>query len=129
MNGDNFNFTVEGGMECLPHAVALAYTEVGNPTGEYGVNGWYEAPADKGQDVLILTRLKGAGQRLVSPNKLPHVLSEEQAISMITSWLESQDYGKQPNHDGSNGKGFKAWSPEHWADVIVVQPRWSMYGK
>ena len=134
MSGDNFSFTIEAGLECLPHAIALAYTEVSNPNSEYGVNGWYEVDSETGGRFLVLTRTKFSSAP-PTVNALPHPISEDQAVALIKGWLEQQDYGPEPDQDGSNGKGFKAWL-DYWgnigndhASIIAVAPSWSMYGK
>lgn len=84
----------------------------------------------KGCDTLIL--LWSAERDATS---LPFPLNQEQAADFIRNWLGTLDYGTQPDHDGSNGKGWRlfteAWghvAGHHYA-IVGVQPAWAMYGK
>lgn len=60
----------------------------------------------------------------------------QQAAAMIQQWLDERDYGPEPDHDGSNGRGFRvyndAWghvNPYGWPAFVAVQPNWAWYGK
>lgn len=66
-------------------------------------------------------------------------LKHGEATVMIQRWLESlKEKGKwprQPDHDGSNGHGYRVFV-EGWGHVhdnhyaiVAVQPTWAMYGK
>lgn len=85
----------------------------------------------KGVDTLIL--LSSAERDAV---KLPVPLNVEDIADFVGLWLKnSADYGKQPDHDGDNGKGFRVFTQDwghvagyHYA-VVGVQPAWAMYGK
>ena len=66
---------------------------------------------------------------------LPFPLGLEQAASFISDWLKQAAFGGQPDHDGSNGKGWRMFT-ESWGHVaghhyaiVGVQPAWAMYGK
>jgi len=54
---------------------------------------------------------------------------------IIQGWLKEQDYGEQPDHDGSNGKGWRvyneAWGHvnNEWEAFVAIEPAWAMYGK
>lgn len=58
------------------------------------------------------------------------------AIPFVKGWLENAaDPGQQPDHDGSNGRGFYVFT-EGWGHVagmhyaiVGVQATWAMYGK
>lgn len=62
-------------------------------------------------------------------------LSGEQLVDFAWEWLQEQDYGREPDHDGSNGKGWRlfneAWGhvKHDWAAFVAIQPAWAMYGK
>jgi hypothetical protein len=63
----------------------------------------------------------------------PHTLP--QAVEFTRGWLGNVDYGEEPDHDGSNGKGWRVFT-EGWGRVLShnytivgVQPNWAMYGK
>lgn len=66
---------------------------------------------------------------------LPFPLNLEQAAGFIVDWLGSVDFGTEPDHDGSNHKGWRLFT-EDWGHVagnhytiIAAQPAWAMYGK
>jgi hypothetical protein len=66
---------------------------------------------------------------------LPFKLDAAGAADFATRWLAEQDYGREPDHDGDNGKGFRIYN-EAWGHVdgeyqafVAVKPVWAMYGK
>ena len=56
-------------------------------------------------------------------------------VDFAWQWLQDQDYGPQPDHDGSNGKGWRIFNESwghvnnDWAAFCAIQPVWAMYGK
>ena len=71
-------------------------------------------------------------------------MQEAEAIAdQIYAWLKTQDYGRQPDHDGSNNKGWRITNngpkikdgphyPEYdssFYDVLCVRPHWIEYHK
>lgn len=67
--------------------------------------------------------------------KFPVPLTAEDLAPIIFAWLASADYGKQPDHDGDNYKGWRLYN-DHWAQVanrweakLAVKPMWMMAGK
>lgn len=67
---------------------------------------------------------------------LPFKMGPESAARFADEWLASLDYGSQPDHDGSNGRGFRVFVTNHWGHVwgsfygiIAIAPAWAMYGK
>ena len=71
-------------------------------------------------------------------------MEEAEAIAdQIYAWLKTQDYGSEPDHDGSNHKGWRVtnkgpkikdglYYPEHDSssyDVLCVSPHWIEYHK
>lgn len=68
-------------------------------------------------------------------NKLPYPLDFGGTTQFIENWLKEVPYGPEPDHDGSNGKGWHMFT-EGWGHVanlhyaiVGVQPAWAMYGK
>ena len=67
--------------------------------------------------------------------KLPFSLDADGAADFATRWLAEQDYGKEPDHDGDNGKGWRLYNEswghvdDDWAAFVAVKPAWAMYGK
>lgn len=67
--------------------------------------------------------------------KLPFTMNADLAAGWCEAWLEQQDYGKEPDHDGDNGRGWRIYN-EGWGHVdgewqafLAVTPSWAMYGK
>lgn len=74
--------------------------------------------------------------RGVKASQLPFALTVESGIEFLWSWLQTADFGSQPDHDGSNGRGFIVTSGDFWGHVegcryafVGVYPDWQMYGK
>jgi hypothetical protein len=62
-------------------------------------------------------------------------LSAEEAADFARRWLEQIDYGPEPDHDGSNTKGFRIYN-ERYGHVddssygtVAITPEWIEYGK
>lgn len=67
--------------------------------------------------------------------KLPFKLDAVGAADFATRWLAEQDYGRKPDHDGDNERGWRLYN-ESWGMVdgftyafVAVRPAWAMYGK
>lgn len=65
----------------------------------------------------------------------PFTLDPDGAADFAARWLAEEDYGKQPDHDGDNGRGWRLYC-EGWGHVdseyqafVAISPRWAMYGK
>lgn len=91
----------------------------------------YVITPEKG--LVFFNYLDGAPKSLAI--KLPFKLDAEGAADFARRWLEEQNYGPEPDHDGDNGKGWRLYN-EEWGHVggwtgsiVAVQPRWAMYGK
>lgn len=68
--------------------------------------------------------------------KLPVKMDSKACASIVSQWLgEEAEYGKQPDHDGDNGKGWKvfttAWGmvDGDYRAICAIVPVWAMYGK
>ena len=66
---------------------------------------------------------------------LPTPMGLEAITGVVTGWLKDVPRGKQPDHDGSNGHGWRVFN-EAWGHVfghhyaiVAIQPAWAMYGK
>lgn len=67
--------------------------------------------------------------------KLPFTMNVEQTTDFVWTWLNYAHYGEEPDHDGSNEKGFRVFT-ESWGHVnddhstmCAIAPAWAMYGK
>lgn len=136
MSGDNFHFDMTG----VPLADALKIAFCGSP-GNKAV-GWSVLDADDTETVEGQHGHTSSRKRLVlfwhesgGGTPLPAPMDAEAAIPFIKAWLAEADYGKQPDHDGDNGKGWRIYN-EAWGHVarnhyafVAIEPEWIMYGK
>src|SRR5271163_924093 len=60
----------------------------------------------------------------------PFKMPIEQVAAFAITWLDQVDYGREPDHDGDNGKGWKCYC-EGWGQVAsehqafaAVEPAW-----
>ena len=95
-------------------------------------NGRGERPACAGM-VLLWHEDEVGG---VKSTALPFALDAEAAVGFLWSYLQTAEYGPQPDHDGDNGKGFIVTTGDFWGHVegshyafVGVYPDWQMYGK
>ena len=68
-------------------------------------------------------------------NLFPYEMNFQQATEFAWGWLEKEPMGRQPDHDGDNGRGFYLFT-HSWGMVnsdytafIAMKPIWAMYGK
>lgn len=67
--------------------------------------------------------------------KLPFELDSIGAADFAKRWLAEQEYGREPDHDGDNGKGWRVYNESwghvdgDWSAFIAVSPSWATYGK
>lgn len=57
------------------------------------------------------------------------------ATAFAKGWLRDVDMGREPDHDGDNGRGFRVFT-EAWGKVAghtyaicAIEPVWACYGK
>jgi hypothetical protein len=62
-------------------------------------------------------------------------LDDTAAVSPVIEWLKAQDYGPEPDVDGSILKGFRVYN-ESWGYIgddhyafVAIEPEWIVYGK
>ncbi|WP_327210066.1 hypothetical protein [Rhizobium leguminosarum] len=86
-----------------------------------------------GRTALVFRRSKDDGRKSAVP--LPFKLDAAGAADWAERWLAETDYGREPDHDGHNGKGWRVFTGswghvcgDHYA-VCAVLPAWAMYGK
>lgn len=89
---------------------------------------WVEGAGGKPTVVLCWHEEHGA-------TPLPFPLDEEAAEQWLAQWLKHAEYGSEPDHDGDNDRGWRAFCTS-WGHVgsrhyafLAVQPEWAMYGK
>lgn len=66
---------------------------------------------------------------------LPYHMGVKECADLAWGWLQRQDYGPEPDHDGSNREGWTVFN-ESWghvdnshAAIGAVSPQWIWYGK
>lgn len=139
MDNRTIDVTSEG-EEGIQHALAIIWSNaIGGKATHYIIERYSKKalystvrfePDPKGIDTLIL--LHGAEH---NSKTLPFPLDMEQSAKFISDWLKTLDYRDEPDHDGSNGPGWRLFT-EAWGHVfcmhraiIAAQPAWAMYGK
>ncbi len=100
------------------------------------------APGRKAVAWAVLQNEDDTGKRLVLfwnkdplATPLPSEMSVATAVEFVKDWLVAQNYGREPDHDGSNRKGCRIYN-EAWGHVakshyafVAIEPVWMMYGK
>lgn len=86
-----------------------------------------------GARALVFRWSKEDGRKNSVP--LPFKLDAAGAADWAERWLGEADFGRQPDHDGHNKKGWRVFTgnwghvgSDHYA-VCAVIPSWAMYGK
>ncbi len=112
--------------------INLAETVIysGKPTTSHIITSKEGGEGDGGAPTMILL---WHAERGALP--LPYPLDLEESIAFLAGWLKKVERGDEPDHDGSNGQGWRAFT-ESWGHVaghryaiVAVQPAWAMYGK
>ena len=92
--------------------------------------GWYREPKPR-----RLVFFWSEYEKVPDMIALPFKLDAAGMADFATRWLAEQDFGKQPDHDGDNGRGWRVYC-EGWGHVdshhsafVAVAPSWAMYGK
>lgn len=68
--------------------------------------------------------------------ELPYAMDVQSAREFARGWLRTAEYGREPDHDGSNVKGFGITSGGAWGhfrgshySMFAVTAEWIMHGK
>lgn len=117
---DNFQFRiVSEGREHFDIAMSLAFSEYETAVGIL---------FNPGQVILFWTKSDKA-------NPLPYPMDCKAASDFVWHWLQTVEYDKEPDHDGSNEKGFEVYN-ENWGHVggmwesfVAIKPVWMTYSK
>lgn len=66
---------------------------------------------------------------------LPYPMNFKDCANLAWGWLQTREYGPEPDHDGSNGQGWSVFN-ESWGHVDnshgaigAVSPQWIWHGK
>lgn len=119
---DNFSLSVTSGRPSHLKAAIQMAMDI-----HTSVVGWAVVPT-RGF-VLYWSHAEGIHQ---FPVPLKNV---ETLVGFVRDWLELQDYGAQPDHDGSNSKGFTVYNESwghvngQWQAFVAIKPEWMIHGK
>ena len=67
--------------------------------------------------------------------ELPFPSSPKLVEYMMSAWLDNCVWPPEPQHDGSNGRGFRLFNEnyghvnDHWQAFVAIEPYWLIYGK
>lgn len=128
-NGDTrVDVSSEGSLH-LDLAIKLAMQyHVGHERKEPTVSHWQE----KDGKLFFFWHASGGGQEFMVPH------TREMLVPLILAWLAKQDYGEEPDHDGSNGRGwrlkshFSLFPDDHRGRSYIqfmITPEWLEYHK
>jgi hypothetical protein len=96
--------------------------------------GWMLGPKTQGKPkrlIFFWSDSETVSDRIALPFKLDATGAADFAIR----WLGELDYGRQPDHDGDNEKGWRLYCEGwghvdgHWGAFVAIAPAWAMYGK
>jgi len=66
---------------------------------------------------------------------LPGPLGFDAALAFVEAWLQTADYGPEPDTDGSAEKSCRVYN-ERWSRIgnndyafVAIEPAWMVYGK
>jgi hypothetical protein len=118
--GDNFHIDISAeGDKTLGKAIDLAFngrTAEGYIIGDFG-----------------LCFLWSLYEKRSGTVAFPFKCNAEAAADFARRWLAEADYGRQPDHDGDNEKGWHVYN-DAWGQVagmhgsiVAVKPDWQMY--
>lgn len=88
-----------------------------------------------GKTALVMRWTKDDKLTVNGPVALPFKLDAAGAADFANRWLNEQDFGREPDMDGSVKKGWRLFTGA-WGhvcgdqySVFAVAPAWAMYGK
>lgn len=138
MGHDNVAFRVNGRGKPLM-LQGMAFVEAQNrgpythyavrqpaPAGTYGVR----SPAKPLRLVFFW-----ADPKVEDAKALPFKLDAAGVVDWAERWLAEAEYGEEPDHDGSNGKGWLMYVEDwghvdnQWEAAVAIAPQWLCYGK
>lgn len=128
---DNFHIDIVcKGKDVLAKALDIAFAGKGYSTARVT---HYAITPEKG---LILMDCRYGKPSNPAAVALPFTLDPQGAADFAHRWLqETADYGREPDHDGDNSKGWRVYT-EGWGMIgsdyhafVAIKPEWAMHGK
>lgn len=132
---DNFSFDMTG--VSLPLALQVAFEYVSWSTGWADLPRNVEDASGKGYMVprLLLFWCNPETSKVKGYNRFICKSNAAEVSPMVEKWLRGVEYGPEPDHDGTNAKGWRVYN-ENWGHVAgmweafaAIEPAWLMYGK
>lgn len=140
---DNFQFDVTAwqghlDFDLLQVVMRIAFADHDKATVYRVISPVFEKVAQPRQPPQIekpATLVFGWHESMRNSIKLPFTLDFVGASQWAHRWLKEQDYGREPDHDGNNSKGWRVFN-ENWGHIgddfyafVAIQPAWAMHGK
>jgi hypothetical protein len=89
----------------------------------------------KSEDAMILLWCNPKSS-ILEVKELPFPLEYKEASDFLWQYLQQSEYPVEPDHDGSNHRGYVVTTGNYWGHienmyqtVLKVAPEWQMYGK
>lgn len=127
MPGNNYRFLIASeGLDDFRIAMGLAFKAGSRKSATS-----YEFDPERGM-IFYWTDM---GESVIGVQRLPYPMDLEAATVFAWGWLRKTEYPTEPNHDGSNNKGFRVYNEEwghvkgRWQAFVAIKPEWQMYGK
>lgn len=94
------------------------------------VNAWQERTDAKGHALVLGYVHSGEPQKPWI--RLPTALGAADLLPMVEQWLAGAHYPEEPDTDGTAKRGYvldNVGALMHSAELLIVRPRWVVYGK
>ena len=131
---DNYRFDVTDRFDEVDKGERLrAWIEI--CSGSQFATGWAVLPGKDGRPSRLVFYWRESDDDVeVHPFPFQAAAGETMA-SFAFNWLAQVDYGPEPDHDGSNARGYRVFN-EAWgrlgdddAAFLAVEPAWALIGK
>lgn len=131
---DNFKVEIHSsGREHFETALTLAWKHA---PGGYAITYAIDPDPNLGLVFFWSDTDKTVGEKATKIAPLPYRMNLKAAIEFAWNWLDTAEYPDEPDHDGSNSKGFVVSTGNHWGHIggshfaiVSVSPTWMMHGK
>lgn len=93
----------------------------------------YRLDPEKG--LILYWSIDSNGAAAKGVQSFPYEMKVKAATEFAWHWLQEQNYGAEPDHDGSNHKGWRVYNESwnrigsEWGAFVAIKPEWMMYGK
>ena len=135
--GSNFHVEVRGCRDLLKPALCLALADHSRIEGFKHVPPLQATIHDGGGDLDRLILFWCVSRETPDASRFPAPLKPEMLVPIVEQWLDSVDYGREPDHDGDNHRGFYLTNGDKWCHItgqghyacLDIRPQWMMFGK